>query len=147
MSATQHSVIDRSSRRWTVAVHEAAHAVVGTRLGWKVAYCVIHAGSESGETFDVPPRGLDPRRRSIEDAVIGLAGTCASARQRLVMPYGCQHDQNHARRVLAGTGIGFGEAKGQARLLVARHWIEINRVARRLYRRGSLQTLSGNGSA
>lgn len=128
--------IDRGSRRWTVAVHEAAHVVAARRLGWQVVYARIT--DDCGDMDDAAPPGLDRVRAAVESAVISLAGTCASARMRWFLPDGCQHDQRDARTVLRGTEVSYREALARARVLVAEAWGDIQCVARRLYRDGEL---------
>ncbi|MFC5992918.1 hypothetical protein ACFQE5_01685 [Pseudonocardia hispaniensis] len=131
-------MIDKSSRRWTVAMHEAAHVVAARQLGWTVRYARIIRDGDEGVMDDAPPHGRDKREVAVESAVISLAGICASARQHWFLPYGCGHDQRDARKALRGTGMSLGDAKYEARRLVNKHWREIERVARQLYRDGEL---------
>jgi hypothetical protein len=130
-------VIDTGSRRWTVAVHEAAHVVVARRLGWRVRSAQVFADG-SGYTDDVAPAGGEATTVAVQNAVIALAGPCASARQRWFLPAGCGHDERDARRALRGTGVSYNQARTQARRLVDRHWRDIDKVARRLYHDGHL---------
>jgi hypothetical protein len=137
------TAIDKGSRRWTVAVHEAAHVVVARRLGWRVLHAAITGpvGREGGEMADAPPAGWGRRDRvrvAEDSAVISLAGTAASARQRWLLPSGCQHDQCDARRLLRETDLSYGEAYRAARHHIGKHWGEIERVACHLYRHGAL---------
>ncbi len=137
------SGIDKSSRRWTVAVHEAAHVVVARRLGWRVLHATITgpAGREGGQMTDAPPAGWGRRDRvrvAEDSAVISLAGTAASARQRWWLPSGCQHDQRDARRMLRETDLSYSDAYRTARQHINQRWGEIERVARHLYRHGEL---------
>lgn len=128
--------VDRGSRRWIVAEHEAAHVVIARVLGWHVRYARITG--DSGDMDDAPPAGRDPIRIRVESAVISLAGTSASARGRLWLPSGCGHDQTDARKSLRRTGTTYADARCRAARLVTTHWGQIQRTALHLYRNGSL---------
>lgn len=134
MSAT--GKVDRGSRRWVVAEHEAAHVVIARALGWHVRYARITG--DSGDMDDAPPAGRDPIQIRVESAVISLAGTCASARGRLWLPYGCGHDQADARASLRHTDITYADAKHRAARLVRSNWSGIQRVGTQLYLTGRL---------
>lgn len=128
--------VDKSTRRWVVAEHEAAHVVIARALGWHVRYARITG--DSGDMDDAPPAGRDPLRVRVESAVISLAGTSASARGRLWLPYGCGHDQADARTSLRATGTTYADAKHRAARLVSSHWGQIQRTALHLYLNGRL---------
>jgi hypothetical protein len=127
--------IDTSSRRWTVAVHEAAHIVAARQMAWRISE--IYIGDDAGHIVVHPPHG-DPGALPVQSAVISLAGPRASARQRWFLPHGCEHDERDARRDLRGTGVSYSDAKRQAGRLVDRHWTQIQRLGRQLYRDGRL---------
>lgn len=136
MSTHPTGRIDKGSRRWTVAVHEAAHVVAACDLGWRVLYARI--GDDSGEMDDRPPRGLDRAQVANESAVISLAGIAASGRGHWLLPAGCQHDLHDARRSLRHATVSYADARRHAKKIIGSRWGEIERVARHLYRNGAL---------
>lgn len=136
---TTEPAIDKRSRRWTVAVHESAHAVVAEELGWSVRSVRIIKDGDEGIMSDAPPWLRDRTRRATENAVIALAGVCASLRETDgAEPYGLEHDRADAVRALRGVEVSYPEAEMRARELVNGHWGRIQRTAERLYRLGRI---------
>lgn len=140
--------IDRSSRRWLVAMHEAAHAIASRELGWSVSKMVINASGGGGYMVPHAPRGSrlfgghtddEARHLAIDSAVISLAGPAMNARMSwLFLPAGCQFDKADARQCLRRTGVTYAQAWARADSLVGRRRAPITRLAERLYRAGHL---------
>lgn len=128
--------VDKSTRRWVVAEHEAAHAVVARALGHRVDHCWIN--DEHGETKASLPWSRDPERALFEMAVIALAGPDASSRGRWFLPAGCAADKRIAAQFLNEIGARPADARSRAHRLVGSQWGHIQRTAFHLYRNGSL---------
>lgn len=164
MSApTATSPIDVRSRRWLVALHEAGHACVARSLDWRVHKVAILDGGAGG-TWDDAPWLRERRRAAREGILISLAGPLADERLLLAtlpldgryeqmrtaakdllragIPEGCESDMVTANRDAIRLGAPWAELLAEARALVAARWGEIERVARVLYER---TTLDGRG--
>lgn len=120
--------------RHVTALHEAAHAVVATRLGYVVTSINLKTPRTGYVMYrNVPvsgPRPLPIRPCPLELAVISLAGDAVE--QRLGTYRRDQLMSSHVReltRIGASRWAVFSVAAPAARRLVRRLWPEIERVA------------------
>lgn len=125
--------------RWSTAVHEAGHAVIGELLGGRVRRLWLGIDARNGmtETF-YPRRG----RRPIDPIMLAcshLAGHEAEVRLCGRPPSLLPHGD---LRALLAMGVERGESLNAigrtTRQLVRRHEAAIRRVARALVRHGHL---------
>lgn len=134
-------MVDEGSRRWVVAVHEAAHVVIAEALGWLVLGCTIT--DEDGEMNDEAPDGLDRPAELAQSATIALAGISANERQLGGVPHGCEHDEHDAAEALdelAGLGfdLPYADVQAEADALVDELIEDIITTAVELYEHGEL---------
>lgn len=150
--------IDVRSRRWLVAVHEAGHVAACRSFDWRVHRVAIIG--DGGGTWDDAP-WLRERRRALRESIqVSLAGPLSDERLLAVtlpadgrydqmrtaakdllkagIPDGCESDMTRAHREAVKLGVPLPELLVETRKLVAARWPEIERVARVLYERTSL---------
>lgn len=163
MTATAAAPVDVRSRRWLVAVHEAGHACVARSFDWRVHKVAILDGGAGG-TWDDSPWLRERRAAARQSVLISLAGPLADEKlvavtlnaegrydrrhtaetdlRRAGIPDGCGSDMLAAHRGATKLRLELPELIVEARALVAARWGEIERVARVLYER---TTLDGRG--
>lgn len=115
-----------------IALHEAAHAVVGTYLGFEVATVSVEPDSRSlgRATFDSEPTGHD-------GVLVSLAGPAMNFELGLLDAPGCDADAYDAVSSL-GEDDEFAEAFMEALELVCRLRSLIDRVANEALQAGTI---------
>jgi len=142
--------------RETIAYHEAGHAVISTKLGYKCLYVtIIPDGTRLGHVCCEDPL-ITGRNNKIEDALkVLVAASLSEAAHLGRTTWGDADDRTKAKKLaLLATEQDTQRAEalisrllGETRRLVEQHWPEIDKLAQRLLVMGKVNFLDGDGAS
>jgi hypothetical protein len=135
----------------SLAVHEAAHAVVAWSVGLEVDFLKLERGWWSGDLIRgfIRIRGNTCEEEAVAEAAVTAAGAIAQERwliEQGVVPsmaegiaeYSGGHDAEDIRELTRAYGISESAARAKATTLVDQNWDKICRVGTQLHDRGRL---------